>query len=112
MVDPSAKLNWNDRRGGCPITTRAEWSEIKLGLQASMQRAIEAAQAVMRVTGETFDQAQARLLVRHPFEAGERRIMMDLWRKDAGRNAGSAPAQRRSNNAPPIRPPSQRSARP
>ena len=81
LADPSERHNWNDKRGGCPITTRAEWDEIRPGLQASLQRVMDAVQAVMRVTGESFYATQKRLLVRDPNRTGERRVMMDLWRR-------------------------------
>lgn len=81
MADPAVERNFHDRTGGCPVTTRAEWAGIKLGLQASLSRVIDAAEAIMRVTGETFEEVRKRLLVRHPLDARERRVLMDLWRR-------------------------------
>ena len=82
MANPSVMANWHDRRGGCPVTSREEWKAIQLGLRMSMARVIDAAQAIMRVTGKTFEDVRDRHLVCDPREAPERSVMLALWRRD------------------------------
>jgi hypothetical protein len=81
MVCPSVESNFRHRTGGCPMTKRAEWAEIKPGLQASVGRVLDAIEAVMRVSGETYQTVVQRLTVCDPRRAPERRVLMDLWRR-------------------------------
>jgi hypothetical protein len=83
MANPSAEAHFHHRTGGCPLTTRTEWARIKAGLQASLTRTLDAVEAVQQVTGESSHSAQKRMLVCHPFKASDRRVLMDLWRREA-----------------------------
>jgi hypothetical protein len=53
---------------------------IKRGLLITVNRVLDACEAIQRVTGETFAQTWPRHLLRHPLDARERGMLIDLWR--------------------------------
>jgi hypothetical protein len=72
----------NHRTGCCPITTRAEWAVIDLGIHIAVNRAFKAVDIVRRETGETSRAASDRLIVNTPPATWERSTMMCLLRTD------------------------------